>query len=68
MSARRHLQPKQFGSADEARTAVENLPEHVDVGSYQQNAYDLGLREEADDNGLAFHTAVYNQAVADHDL
>lgn len=66
MSAKRHLSKPQFGSADEARNAVESLPDDIDVDSYAQNAYDRGLREDADDDGHAYWTDVHSQATADH--
>ena len=54
----------QTRNADEIRTMVEALPDDAPVESAMQNAYDLGYREDADDDGFAFWTEVLAQASA----
>lgn len=50
-----------------SRQRVQNLPSSYDaaIESAMMNAYDAGLREEADDDGEAFWHEVFGQATAD---
>lgn len=51
-------------TADEIRAKVEALSARIDPAAYMENAYDMGLREDADDDGLAFWAEVYAQVTA----
>lgn len=64
--ARKPRPPKPM-DLDEVKRRINALPEHVDTGPYEENAHEMGHREEADDDGLAFWTEVLNQAHADLD-
>jgi hypothetical protein len=53
-------------SVDSVKAKLSALPNQYDgdVESAMMNAYDMGLREDAEDDGLAFWSEVYEQALA----
>lgn len=49
-----------------SKTTVEGLPASFDqaIMSAMENAYEIGLREDADDDGEAFWTSVLGEVTA----
>ena len=58
--------PRRSHAALDYRTLVDALPSQYDqaIASAMENAYDMGLREDGDDDGDAFWYQVYGEVMA----